>query len=194
MSALTIPMARTRGEQCSAGRRGLNKVALFGVILLSCFPLRGAEGVWHRISCTHTRTRTSARRLLARHPAWLNGHIHLRRNSPRASHDCSGRHHRVSWGWFQGMYSTTAGTGGHLHSGARETETKSAVPWLHPDCSKAAVHAPQHQGLGTLPPLPVPVDSGNRSRKSLAQKSSGVGQPKGFLCQRQICFPFRMFS
>lgn len=43
------------GEQCSGGRRGLNKVALFGVILLSCFPLHhGAEGACCRISCTRT--------------------------------------------------------------------------------------------------------------------------------------------
>ena len=68
------PHGLDSGEQCSAGRGGLNKVALFGVILLSCFPLRGAEGVWHRISCTHTHTHTRvhAHRFLTRRPAWVN--------------------------------------------------------------------------------------------------------------------------
>lgn len=117
----------------------------------------------------HTHTHTHARwcTQAPRSPSGLaeQGHIHLRRNSPRASHDCSGRHHSTSWGWCQGMHCTTAGTGGHLHLGAREIRMKSAVPWLHPDCSKAAVHAPQHQGLGTLPPLPAPVDSENTLRK-----------------------------
>lgn len=59
------PDGSDSGEQCSAGGRGLNKVALFSVILLSCFPLRGAEGVWHRISCTHAHARVHAGSSLA---------------------------------------------------------------------------------------------------------------------------------
>lgn len=114
------------------------------------------------------------------------GHVHLWRNLPRASHDCSGRHLSVSWGWFQHMHCSTAGTAGHnVCLGACETGMKSAVPWLHPDCSKAAVHAPQHQRLGTLPLLPAPVDSENILRISLAQKPSGVCQPKGFPCPEE---------
>lgn len=66
------PLGSESVEQHLAGRREWNKVALFGVILLSCFPPRGAEGVWHRISCTHTHTRARARRLLACCPAWVN--------------------------------------------------------------------------------------------------------------------------
>lgn len=98
----------------------------------------------------------------------------------------------MSWGRFQGMHSSTAGTGGHMciweHA---RLGLKNEVPWLHPDSSKAAVHAPQHQGLGTLPPLPIPVDSENTLRISLAQV--WVNQ-RDFSVKEKFVLPFRMFS
>lgn len=76
-------------------------MALFGIILLSCFPLRGAEGVCGRISCAHTHMRACAQAPRSSSSSGGQEHIQSLRNSLCASHDCSTGHLHVPWGWFQ---------------------------------------------------------------------------------------------
>lgn len=121
------------------------------------------------------------------------GHIHLLRNSPRASHDCFGRHLSVSWGRFQSMHCSTAGTGSHAHLGACETRMKSAVPWLYPDQGSCSCSPAPRTGNSSF------IASPSRFRKYTENISGteiircaptrGISLPKRNLFFPSECFP-----